>query len=239
MQIPGPDPRSNELKFKWEWGLIKIFILGSRPVIRHSKAWEDEAVVLCAGWVGRLLFCCGYTHVAYLLLDRNFLWRKNRVHHRVRVSTDKNALYETYPNLEHKEHATWHVCSRKPTSPSQMPGSCQNLQGEFCLLCKMPSRFQGSFRNTVTQTLGQIQSLTYMCPLKRTLWSQYSVYFYGPSIGFPILWNTSRKKNVLYYWILFLCFPHILYPRPALWLCMLHCLLWESLTWLEWNKHFR
>lgn len=73
----------------------------------------------------------------------------------------KKPLHETQPNLGHREHATWGLCSAKrPTSASKTPGSCQNLQGEFCLLCEMSSRFQGSFRNTVTLLSGQIQCLT-------------------------------------------------------------------------------
>lgn len=34
-------------------------------------------------------------------------------------------------------------CQEAYFTTSKMPCSCQNLQGEFCLLCNMPSRFQG------------------------------------------------------------------------------------------------
>lgn len=131
------------------------------------------------GMAGRKLFCCGYIRVVYFLPDRNSSRHKNTVHYRARVSTEKNALYETQPNSGHREHATWGVCSaRRPTSPSKTPGSCQNLQGEFCLLCEMLSRFQGSFRNTVTcirvDTVFNLNAST----AENTVISA-SLYFYG------------------------------------------------------------
>ena len=149
MQISGPDPRSNKLK-----------VMGIQPenilYFKKQSTWslgtqKFEKLNLCV-----CSSCCFAVAISmYSLLDRNFLWHKNLVHYRVRVSNDKNALYEREPNWGHREQVTWGLCSaRRPTSPSKMPGSCQNSQGEFCSLCKMPRKFQGSLKNTVTLLLG-------------------------------------------------------------------------------------
>lgn len=150
MQIPGPDPTSNESKFMGMGPKINLYF--KKQASERTRKVGRRSIVPVCGTAGRKLFCWGYVRVVCFLLDRNFSWHKKLVHYRVRVSTEKNTLCETQPNLGHREHATWGICSaRRPTSPSKMPGSCQNLQGEFCLLCEMLSRFQGSFRNTVTR----------------------------------------------------------------------------------------
>lgn len=143
-------------------------------------------------------------------IETSYVQHKNRVHHRVRVSTDKNALYETYPNLEHKEHATWRVCSaRKPTSPSQMPGSCQNLQGEFCLLCEMPSRCSKGHLGILSHGRQGRYSLYLTCVAKGNIViSTFSLFLWSIN-RIPYIVKYQQKKMsciIQYYFYVFLIF---------------------------------
>lgn len=81
-------------------------------------------------------------YAQYFVVNIN-LGTQNPVQYQGWVYT-RSALYETLPNAGHmaRPHCTM-FCQEAYFTTSKVPCSCQNLQGEFCLLCNMPSRFQG------------------------------------------------------------------------------------------------